>query len=69
MKCLRVCGTWGGGKPVRKSRHYLAFDIFLYVLPFLAILGRARGQQLGEIARLDIGEGTTIFDGIVIFDD
>ena len=55
--------------PMCQAGHDLAFDILLYVLPLLAILGWARRKQLGEIAGLDIREDATLLDGIVIVDD
>jgi hypothetical protein len=49
--------------------HYLALDILLYILPLLALLRWARGQQLREIAWFDIGKDTPFLNGIVVVDD
>ena len=55
--------------PMCQARHYLIFDVLLYIVPFLAILRWTRGQHLGEIAGLDIGEDTTLFDCVIVVDD
>ena len=58
-----------GEIPMCQAGHYLGLNVFLYVLPLLAILGWAGRQQLGEIAWLDIGKDAPVFDRLVIVDD
>ena len=52
-----------------ETRHYLRFNVFLYVRPLLAILWRARWEKLSQVAWLNIGDDTAVLDRIVVIND
>jgi hypothetical protein len=55
--------------PVGDARHDLGLDVGLDVLPGLAFLGRLRGEELAEVAWLDLGDDVALGDGVEVVGD
>ncbi len=54
---------------MRDPGHYLGFDVFLDRSPLLAMLGRAGGEELAQVARRDIGDDSAGIDCVIVVDD
>ena len=52
-----------------QTRDNFIFNVLLYILPILPILGRMVGYEFGKIARLDLAHDSSVLERVVVIYD